>query len=226
VEIKQRELKRAVLLRFLGLPFVLGIIFFLPANTLRYWEAWIYILVLTIPMLWAALYLLRHDPALMERRMRMKEKETAQINLQRWIKIIFLFYFLIPGLDRRFGWSDVPLALVVVSMTIVLAGYCLFVWVLKNNSYLSRTVEVDEDQRLITTGPYAIVRHPMYFAFLLIVLFSPMALDSYWPVLLFVPILIIIVIRLNNEEVVMLRDLSGYREYMDKTPYRLIPGIW
>jgi protein-S-isoprenylcysteine O-methyltransferase Ste14 len=133
---------------------------------------------------------------------------------------------MLPGLDKRFGWSNVPPLVVFLADGLVLFGYSLFFWVMRTNSYASRIVQVTAGQQVISTGPYAIIRHPMYFSTLLIYPFSPLALGSYWAMLPTFIIIILLVARILNEEEVLVRDLPGYAEYRQKVKYRLIPGIW
>lgn len=216
---------KAILLTILGVV-VLAAMLFVPAGTLSYWQAWLYMGVLFVPMSTALGYFLKHDPALLERRMRMKEKEMVQRGLIRWASIIFFLAFLVPGFDQRFGWSDVPAALAIICNYITLAGYLLVLRTLRENSYASRVVEVEKGQKVITTGPYAVVRHPMYVGVLLMFLSTPLALGSYWAIIGFVPLVPIIVLRTLNEEEVLRRDLPGYKEYCQKTRYRLIPYLW
>jgi protein-S-isoprenylcysteine O-methyltransferase Ste14 len=146
------------------------------------------------------------------------------------IKLSTLWFglgYLIPGLDRRFGWSHVPAWLVVTSLILVLAGYIMIFFVFRENSYASRVVEVEKGQKVIDTGPYAVVRHPMYTAFIILTAFTPLALGSYWAVLpMWMIIPILTVLRIPNEEEVLKRALPGYAEYMQKVKYRLLPGIW
>ncbi len=205
---------------------VIGAIFFLPAGTLAYWEAWLYLAVLLIPMFLAFSYLLQHDPQLLERRMQWREKEIAQRRIINLSWLYFLLVFLLPGLDKRWDWSGVPWPVVLAADLVVMLGYGLFFLVLRENQYAARTIQVEQGQRVISTGPYAIVRHPMYLGVSLMYLASPLALGSYWaliPALLIVPIL---VARIINEERVLERDLRGYLEYEQATKYRLFPGIW
>jgi len=220
------ELTKAAILRVgLGLP-IIALIVILPAGRWDYWQGWMYIATVFIPMLIVFPYLLINDPALLERRMRMREKEAAQRKIIKLSYIYFLVAFVLPGLDVRFGWSNMPPLLSVIADAFVFAGYMVFVWVLTVNSYLSRVVEVDANQKVVSTGPYAIVRHPMYFGVSLMYIASPLALGSYWaliPALFIVPLLIA---RIRNEEQVLLRDLPGYAEYRHKVKYRLLPGIW
>jgi protein-S-isoprenylcysteine O-methyltransferase Ste14 len=220
------ELKKKVASRLALAPAVLGLIFFLPAGTFRYWQAWVYMAVLIIPMLSVMLYFLKHDPELLDRRLRTREKERPQKAIIALSYPLFLAAFLLPGFDRRFGWSSVPGALVAAADVIVLAGYGLFVLVIRENSFASRIVEVEARQRVVSTGPYAIVRHPMYVANILIYLASPLALGSFWA---FLPALLtpaVMVARILNEEKVLKEKLVGYADYLSRVRYRLIPGVW
>lgn len=212
--------------RFLPAIFALIAIFFLPAGTLAYWEAWNYIAILTIPMFFVLNYLLKHDPELLERRLRTREKEVTQKRIVGVALLYFLLAFSIPGLDRRWEWSQVPLWVVLVADGFVLLGYSIFFLVIRENRYASRVIEVSAGQQVITSGPYAYVRHPMYLGITILYLASPLALGSYWavaPMALIIPILIA---RIRNEEAFLKKELQGYEEYMNRVKYRLIPGIW
>jgi protein-S-isoprenylcysteine O-methyltransferase Ste14 len=225
-QLSKNDLLRMVILRILLAIPVLLIIFFLPAGTWDYWEAWAYLAILLIPMLFVMLYLLRNAPELLERRMRMREKEAQQKGIVGLSIVYFLLMFLLPGLDHRFGWSHVPTALVIAAQVLVLLGYGIVFLVFRENRYAARVVEVDEQQTVINSGPYALVRHPMYSGVVIMYIFSPLALGSYWamlPALLIIPLL---VARLRNEEVVLLRDLPGYAAYMQQVKHRLVPGVW
>jgi len=205
---------------------VLWAILFVPAGTLAYWEAWVYLAILLIPMFFVFRYLLKHDPQLLERRMQMREREVAQRRIINLSYLYFLLAFVLPGLDKRWGWSDVPPLAVIAADLLVLLGYGLFVTVLRENQYASRTIQVERGQTVISSGPYALVRHPMYLGAALMYLASPLALGSYWallPGLLIIPIL---VARIINEEKVLARDLNGYTAYTQQTRYRLLPGVW
>jgi len=221
-----RELKKKVASRMILAPVVLGLIFFLPAGTFRFWQAWVYMAVLIIPMLSVMLYFLKHDPELLDRRLRVREKERPQKAIVALSYPVFLVIFLLPGLDRRFGWSSVPAALVAAADLVVLAGYALFVLVIRENSYASRIIEVEDKQRVITTGPYAVVRHPMYVANLLIYLSSPLALGSFWALIPAVFMPAVMVVRILSEEKILKEKLEGYEDYLGHVRYRLIPGVW
>ncbi len=221
-----KRLKRTIALRIVLLPIVLGLIFFLPAGTWRYWQAWVYLSILFIPMLGVFIYFIRRDPKLLERRMKAREKERRQKTIIGLSSFLFIGIYLLPGFDRRYGWSSVPVFVVIAADIIILAGYGLFVRVLKENRYASRIVEVAREQTVITTGPYAVVRHPMYVAVGIIYVLSPLALGSYWAMLPSLLVILVLVARITNEEKVLLAELAGYREYVRRVRYRLIPGIW
>ncbi|UCD20494.1 MAG: isoprenylcysteine carboxylmethyltransferase family protein [candidate division WOR-3 bacterium] len=220
------KLIKQVIFRF-GMGAVLaGILFFGSAGTLRFWHAWVFMAILFIPMFFVVLYLIRNDPALIERRMRTREREPFQKKSQIISTILYFLAFLIPGFDHRFGWSSVPVVLVVIADVIVFLGYMLFFLVLRENSYASRVVEVEKEQKVISTGPYAIVRHPMYVAALMIFLFSPAALGSLWALSAMIPSLLFLIPRIKDEEGLLLKELPGYDEYMQKVRFRLIPMVW
>ena len=225
-QINLNTLIKKVILRFGMFIVIMGLLFFLPAGTLRYWEAWVYMAILVTPMIIFLFYIIKHDPDLLERRMRTKEKETEQKTITKIGSFIFILIYLIPGFDQRYGWSSVPVEIIIIADIIVLGGYLLFVRVLLENSYASRIVEVERQQKVITTGPYKIVRHPMYSAVLLMYSFGPLALGSYWAMIGSVLLILILIARINNEEKVLLRELEGYQDYLEKTKYRLVPGIW
>ena len=224
--LNQHNFWRMVITRFAGFIIILGIILFLPAWTFNFWEAWTYMLILSVPMIFIVRYLFKHDPKLLERRMRMRENQQTQKLIQAVLWPFFLLVFIIPGFDYRLHWSNVPLTVLIISDVLVLFGYLFVALVFKTNSYASRIIEVEKGQKVITTGPYAAVRHPMYLGAFIMFAFSPLALGSYWamiPVSLILPIL---VVRIKGEEKELLENLEGYKEYVMKTKYRLLPGIW
>ena len=221
-----REVNRKFLRVAVAAALVLAAVLFIPAGTLKYWEAWVYIAVLLIPMAFAVRYLLRRSPELLERRLQVRERETAQKRVIGAGWILFLAMFILPGLDFRFGWSSVPVPVVLAADLIVLLGYGLIIRVFAENQYAARTVQVEEEQRVIKTGPYAIVRHPMYVGTLMMYLVTPLALGSYWALIPAAFIIPMLVVRIRNEEQVLERDLAGYREYKLETKYRVVPGVW
>jgi protein-S-isoprenylcysteine O-methyltransferase Ste14 len=158
--------------------------------------------------------------------MKIKEKRKKQHLIQMIGMLPFLLVYILPGFDRRFGWSDVPFPIALIGLALVLIGYLMILYVFITNSYASRVIEVEKEQRVITTGPYALVRHPMYVGVVFFYGITPIALGSYWamiPSLLIIPIL---VFRIIDEEKELLENLAGYREYTQKVRYRLVPGLW
>jgi len=205
---------------------ITGLILFLPAGTINYWQGWLFMAVLYLPFVFVAAYFIKHDPELLVRRMQYKEKEAQQKKIIKVSGLFFLAGALIPGFDFHYGWSNVPAAIVIISNFVVLLSYLFVFVVFKENSYASRIIQVEKGQKVISTGPYAVIRHPMYTSIILMYLFIPTALGSWWALLFFIPILIPIIFRIYNEEEVLMRELDGYKEYMKKVRYRLIPGIW
>ena len=215
-----------MLLRFGGGFGVVGALVFVPAGTLRWWEAWLFLATLFVPMALVAGYLLRNDPALLERRLEYGEERTRQRAIVKAVSALWLMTFVVPGLDHRFGWSSVPPWLVVVSDALVLTGYLVFFLTVRENAFAGRTIRVEEGQRVISTGPYAVVRHPMYAGMSLMMLFAPIALGSWWaliPALTTPPSLML---RIVDEERAMMAELSGYAEYTHAVRWRLVPGVW
>lgn len=220
------KLKKMIFLFFpLGI-IVVGLMLFLPAGSLNFWQAWVFMAVLFVPVIFVVSYFLKHDPALLVRRMQFKEKEVRQKLIIKLANLFFFIGFLIPGFDYRYGWSNVPVWLVILSDVVIFLGYAIVFFVFKENSYTSRIIEVQKGQKLITTGPYSVVRHPMYVGVILMYLFMPLALGSYWAMIFFVPVIALILARTMDEERVLLKGLKGYKEYAKKVRYRLIPGVW
>jgi len=224
--LKPRSLAARLILRTLISVIIVAVFLFLPAGSLRYWQGWAFMALWFLPMLIASPYFLMHDPQLVERRLQTKEKSSEQKTIIRLAQPIVFANLLVPGLDYRFGWSRVPLWLTILSEALVLAGYLITFWVMKENSFASRTVQVMEGQRVISTGPYRVVRHPMYFGAVLMLLFTPLALGSSWALPGFLLVGVLIVLRLLHEESVLSRELPGYSEYCERTRYRLIPLVW
>jgi len=209
----------------LGLVLV-GAMLFLPAWTLDYPGAWLFLGLLFIPMLIMGAVMLWKAPALLEKRLDGKEKETTQKGVVALSGLMFPIGFILSALDFRFGWSHVPVWLVATASVLFLVGYGLYAEVMRENAYLSRTIEVQQGQTVIDTGLYGIVRHPMYLATLLMFLPLPLVLGSFWGLIPFGLYPVIIVVRILNEETVLTDGLAGYREYKQKVRYRLIPYLW
>lgn len=221
-----KALKRTAFTRFAMMFPVLGACFFLPAWSLRYWEGWMYLAVIGLAVAAFGVYMFRHDLGLLERRMRTGEKRKEQKLIIKFSFILFPFIFCLPGFDKRFGWSGVPPAVELAAMAAVLIGYWMITKVFRANSYASRVVEVEKGQPVVSTGPYAIVRHPMYSAQIVFYLASPLALGSYWAMIPAALFLLVFIPRIKGEEEEMLNNLDGYQEYVRKVKFRLIPGIW
>jgi protein-S-isoprenylcysteine O-methyltransferase Ste14 len=217
---------KAIIVRMVAGVILFGLLLFLPAGTLRFWPAWLYMAVLFTPMIIFGFYLLRNNRALLARRLKAREAEPAQRLILVGFFVTFLALFIIPGLDYRFGWSTVPTWLVLVADLLVLAGYLLIVVVLLTNEYAARTIEVEATQPVISSGPYALVRHPMYSAMTVMIVFSALALGSYWALLPAGIFVLLLVARIQNEEQVLRRELAGYGAYCQTVKYRLVPGVW
>ncbi len=211
---------------FLLAPVLLGALFFLPAGTLDYWQAWLYMGTVLVPAAFAVAYFLRKDPEFLMRRMRTREKEATQRKIIKFTTILFIIAFLVPGFDRRFGWTQVGAEISLAFDALVFLGYVLVFLSLKENSYAGRTVQVDKGQKVISTGLYSVIRHPMYLGTLIMYLATPVALGSLAAVPLFMVLIPAIVLRILNEEEVLRRDLEGYSGYCGKVRYRLLPHIW
>jgi protein-S-isoprenylcysteine O-methyltransferase Ste14 len=208
---------------------VMGLLLFVPAGTVRYWQAWVYLSIFTGASVLATLYLLRHDRALLERRMSggpTAERRPAQKLIMLGTSIGFIALLVVPALDRRFGWSTVPVGGVLAGNALVAIGFSLILLVYRENTYSSATIEVAADQTVVSTGPYAVVRHPMYASASLYLVGTPLALGSYWglvPIAAMVPILIW---RLVDEERFLSANLPGYAEYRRHVRHRLVPFVW
>jgi protein-S-isoprenylcysteine O-methyltransferase Ste14 len=203
-----------------------GTLLFLPAGTFRYPNGWLFIGLLFIPMLFLGAVLLFKAPALLEKRLNVKETEKTQKGVVAASGLLFVMGFLVAGLDFRFGWSHVPSWVVIVASVILLVSYALYAEVMRENAYLSRTVEVREGQRVVDTGLYGIVRHPMYAVTVWLFLSIPVVLGSWWSLLCFLPYVAVIVIRIRNEEKVLVNGLAGYTDYQKRVKYRLLPFVW
>jgi len=219
-------LKTQIFARFLALPIVICLLLFLPAGTFDFWQVYVYVGLILILVVGATSYFLKHDPELVERRLRSREKQDTQKAVILGMTAIVILMYVIPGLDRRFGWSDVPTVVVLLADFLVTVGYLFIAFVMKTNSYASRIVEVEEGQQVIKTGPYAVVRHPMYTGAVFMYLASPVALGSWWGMVPAITMPFVLIPRILNEEKVLRDELTGYSEYCTEVRWRLLPYVW
>ena len=223
---------RGQLIRRFGVGLlVIAAAMFLLAGSLRFWQGWCFLVLAWVPPFLFALWAAKHDPQLLERRLRVKEENPQQMLFKVLGSVIMFSAVGLSALDFRFGWSrpqlgTVPLWLELVGYALLLAGGALIIWVMRVNSFAARTIEVDPGQKVISNGPYAVVRHPMYVGVALEVLAAPLALGSYLALPLFVFVIPVLALRLLDEEKVLRRDLPGYEEYCQHTRSRLVPGVW
>jgi protein-S-isoprenylcysteine O-methyltransferase Ste14 len=217
------------LLSVLMLVVVMAAMIFLAAGTTDYWQAWVYLLIFFIASLLTTIYLIKEDPELLKRRMRggpTAEKRASQRVIMIFTSLSFLGLLIIPALDYRFRWSTVPLYIVVAGNALVAIGFYFIFLVYKENTYTSATIEVAANQKVIESGPYALVRHPMYASALFYLLGTPLALGSYWGLLPFVALVPLLIWRLLDEEKLLTRELEGYKQYQQRVRYRLVPRVW
>lgn len=214
------------LVKFLAGVFLVGAMLFLPAGDLRYPNGWLFLGSLFIPMLILGITLLLKSPQLLKKRLDAKETENEQKIVVGISGLIFVVGFVIAGLDYCFGWSSVPSWGVGAASGVLLLSYGLYAEVMRENAYLSRTVTVQDDQKLVDSGLYGIVRHPMYAVTVLLFLSIPIVLGSWWSFLCFTPYIGVMVMRIRNEEKVLTAGLAGYYDYQKRVKYRLFPGIW
>ena len=208
---------------------ILLVCLFIPAGTLDYWQAWIFAAVFEASAQALGIYFLRHDRKLVERRMRIGPL-VEQRPVQKFISALFILGFVgfvvLPAFDHRFGWSPVAPVVSVIANAMIILSFLLFFVVMKSNSYAASTIQVEEGQPVVSTGPYAYVRHPMYSGALLLLAAMPLALGSWWSVLLVVPFFPVLVWRILDEEIFLRQNLPGYDKYMQRVRYRLVPRVW
>ena len=205
---------------------LIALMLFLPAGTIRYWNGWLFCAVLFIPVMIMGVVLFLKAPDLLRKRLQEKEEQSEQKTVVALSALMFLVGFILAALDFRFGWSNMPVWVVSVASIIFLIGYAMFAEVLRENAYLSRTVEVQENQQVIDSGLYGIVRHPMYSATVLMFLSMPLILGSYISFVVFLVYPFLLIKRIRNEEMVLEEGLDGYAEYKKKVKYRMIPFVW
>jgi protein-S-isoprenylcysteine O-methyltransferase Ste14 len=225
-------MNRLNLKAFGGLLFLVGVLaaaLFLSAWTLDYWQAWVFLAVFSASVLAITLFLMRRDPKLLERRVQAgpaAEKRKAQQIIQSLAQFAFIVTFIVPGLDRRCAWSAVPPALVAAGDVLVAIGLGVVFFVFRENTFASAVIEVDAEQRLVSTGPYKVVRHPMYAGALVMLSGVPLALGSWWGLLTILPLVAVIVLRLLDEETFLAKNLPDYSGYQKKVRHRLLPFLW
>lgn len=205
---------------------LVGVLLFLPAGTFSFFNGWLFMSILFIPMFLAGIVMMFKNPALLKSRLDAKEKQKEQSLVIKLSGLMFLAGFIVAGLGVRFNWYILPTPVVIVATVLFLIAYLIYAEVLRENTYLSRTIEVQENQKVIDTGLYGIVRHPMYSATLLLFLSMPIVLGSVYSFLIFLAYPFIIAKRIKAEEEFLEKELSGYSEYKKKVKYRLIPFIW
>lgn len=224
-----KSLEARAWLALVVLAVVMALLLFVPAGTVRYWQAWVYLAIFIGASGLTTLYLLGKDPALLERRMHggpTGEKRPAQKLIMWCTSVGFGALLVVPALDHRFGWSAVPLGVVAASDVLVLVGFALIVRVYRENTFTSATVEIAEHQRVISTGPYAVVRHPMYASGFLYLAATPLALGSYWGLVPLTTMAPFLIWRLFDEERMLAASLRGYTDYQRRVPHRLVPFVW
>lgn len=205
---------------------LVGFLIFLPAGSLHYIYGWLLIGLLFAPMLIAGFVMIVKSPELLKKRLDAKEKQATQKGVVALSGLMFIVGFVVAGLDYRFGWSRMPVAVTVAASVLFLVAYALYAEVIRENAYLSRTIKVEEGQTVVDTGLYGIVRHPMYMATILLFLMIPLVLGSWYALIVFAFYPAIIIVRLTDEEDLLTRELPGYAEYKKKVKYRIIPFIW
>ncbi|MBR3296683.1 MAG: isoprenylcysteine carboxylmethyltransferase family protein [Firmicutes bacterium] len=221
-----KKLFSQALVKFFSGLLLAGLLLFLPAGTFGYWQAWLLIGILFVPMFIAGLIMMKKSPELLRKRLNVKEEQNEQKLVILFSGLLFLAVFVIAGLNFRFGWIVLPAAVSYAAAAVFLAGYAFYAEVLKENEYLSRTIEVQEGQKVVDTGLYGVVRHPMYMTTILLFLSMPLVLGSLISFLLMLLYLPIIAARIKNEEKVLEEGLEGYADYKKRVRWRMIPFIW
>jgi protein-S-isoprenylcysteine O-methyltransferase Ste14 len=206
-----------------------GLMLFLPAGTFHYWQAWVFLAVFALATWIPSVYLIRTNPAALERRMRagpFAETRTLQRILVTFLFISFLAMFVVSALDHRFGWSPVPASVSLIGDVLVATGLGVAMLVIIQNSYAAANITVETGQQLVSTGLYGLVRHPMYTGNVILMVGVPLALGSYWGLIFVPPGLVVLALRIRDEEGLLEQELSGYREYEQQVHYRLVPYVW
>ena len=214
------------IIKFMLGVLIIGLLLFIPANTINYWNGWLFMGLLFIPMFIAGIFMMVKSPNLLRKRLNAKEKENEQKEVILYSSLMFLSGFIIAGLNYRYNWITIPNYVVIIASVVFIIAYILYAEVLRENTYLSRTIEVQENQKVVDTGLYGIVRHPMYAVTILLFLSMPLILGSIISFVIFLVYPFIIAKRIKNEEEVLEKELDGYQEYKKKVKYKMIPFIW
>ena len=220
------KLAAEALIKFTCGLLLVGLLLFLPAGTLSYTYGWLFVGLLFIPMLIAGFIMLAKSPEFLKKRLDAKEKQSAQKGVVALSGLMFIAGFVVAGLDYRFGWSAMPTWVVATASVLFLIAYALYAEVMRENAYLSRTIKVEEGQKVVDTGLYGIVRHPMYAVTILLFIMIPLILGSWYALIAFAVYPAIIIVRLLDEEKLLTEELPGYAEYKQKVKYRIIPFVW
>ena len=221
-----KKLFLQAILKFVFGVLLVGLLVFLPAGTLQYFQGWLFMGILFVPMFIAGIVMMVKNPQLLESRLNAKEKQSDQSLVVKLSGLMFLVGFLVAGLDFRFGWLTLSKGVSIGAAVVFLIAYVLYAEVLRENTYLSRTIEVQENQKVIDTGLYGIVRHPMYFATVLLFFAMPLVLGSLISFVIFLTYPFLIAKRIKGEEEFLEQELPGYKEYKEKVKYRLLPFVW
>ena len=216
---------QAIIKYVLGV-FIIGVLLFISANSFEYWNGWLLMGLLFIPMLIAGIILMIKNPELLRKRLNAKEKENEQKWVLLFSGLMFIIGFIVAGLNYRYRWIEMPNIVIIISSILFIIAYILYAEVLRENTYLSRTIEVQDNQKVIDTGLYGIIRHPMYAVTILLFLTMPLILGSIQSFMIFLIYPVIIGKRIRNEEKVLEKDLKGYTEYKKKVKYKVIPFVW
>ena len=214
------------IIKFLIGVIIIGVLLFIPANSFEYWNAWLFMGLLFIPMFIAGIVLMIRNPELLRKRLNAKEKETEQKQIVFFSGLMFVVGFIVAGLNYRFKWILLPDIVIIISSILFTLAYILYAEVLRENTYLTRTIEVQKNQKVIDTGLYGIVRHPMYSVTIILFLTMPLILGSLYSFIIFLVYPLIISKRIKNEEKILERNPEGYSEYKKRIKYKIIPFIW
>lgn len=222
----RRKLALNAIIKYVAGLVMVAVLLFVPAGTIKYPNGWLFISLLFVPMFFLGVILLVKSPQLLEKRLQSKEKRSAQSTVVKIAALIFILSFIMAGIDYRFCLTAVPKAVVASSSVVLLVSYGMYAEVMRENAYLSRTIEVQKNQKVIDTGLYGVVRHPMYMATVLLFLSIPLVLGSWISFALMLVYPAAIAARIKDEELLLEKELHGYKEYKNKVKYRLIPFVW